>query len=539
MRRETPLVVTLILFSLTFSGLTGQVFAGSGAFLEDNFNSYNTTYLSGQGNWGAGHGTKPEGFWVEEDATQGGYWGIGPFEGAKGVLQWSPIGSYYTEAQKNCTFPPDGSQKFDIAYKLTEPGPFAIVIQFQTNTGGRIIAVKVAGVGESPFTIGYVYYLNPDFNWICMGLADDWETWYTVEIQWRSSDTKARYKWGSNQWTGWVDRIAGTPTCINLSCQNADEDVTVWWDDFRVGDYTCYTPSKPSILNPANEATNVGLTTDLSWTAGAGATSHDVYFGTNPSPDSGEFQGNQTGTTFDTGTMSNNTTYYWRIDEKNACGTTTGDVWSFTTVQAGEIIEINSDITTNQLWTANNIYYVTDCVNIQALLVIEPGTMVIFDYDSYDCGLFVNNGGTLISKGTPDKPIIYTCDFMYYYPEDIGYYWCWIRDGCGPYYFSPIYIEETASPATTVTYNFIEGAFVGIATKNISLDHPIENNYLFGNLFGIGEYGPRHTDIKNNLCFCNYYSGIEVLLPTETASPTQILLLPSETIPVITAGITG
>ena len=72
-------------------------------------------------------------------------------------------------------------------------------------------------------------------------------------------------------------------------------------------------------------------TNDLSWAAGSGATSHDVYFGTS-SP--GTFRGNQAGTTFDTGTMANSTTYYWRIDEKNANGTTTGDVWSFTTAAA-------------------------------------------------------------------------------------------------------------------------------------------------------------------------------------------------------------
>jgi hypothetical protein len=33
--------------------------------------------------------------------------------------------------------------------------------------------------------------------------------------------------------------------------------------------------------------------------------------------------------------MANSTVYYWRIDEKNASGTTTGVVWSFTTVAAG------------------------------------------------------------------------------------------------------------------------------------------------------------------------------------------------------------
>jgi hypothetical protein len=91
-------------------------------------------------------------------------------------------------------------------------------------------------------------------------------------------------------------------------------------------------PAKATSPNPANSATGIGITTDLSWTAGDGTDSHDVYFGTT-SP--GAFQGNQTGTTFDTGTMANSTTYYWRIDEKNAAGTTTGDVWSFTTAAAG------------------------------------------------------------------------------------------------------------------------------------------------------------------------------------------------------------
>ncbi|MGA2071725.1 MAG: hypothetical protein ABSG97_10285, partial [Sedimentisphaerales bacterium] len=60
-------------------------------------------------------------------------------------------------------------------------------------------------------------------------------------------------------------------------------------------------------------------------------TSHDVYFGT-ASP--GTSQGNQAGTTFNPGTLANATTYYWRIDEKNAGGTATGDVWSFTTIVA-------------------------------------------------------------------------------------------------------------------------------------------------------------------------------------------------------------
>ncbi|NIS80349.1 MAG: hypothetical protein GTO14_09120, partial [Anaerolineales bacterium] len=90
-------------------------------------------------------------------------------------------------------------------------------------------------------------------------------------------------------------------------------------------------PGQATNPSPADGATDVSTNADLSWTAGTDADSHDVYFGTNPTPGAGEFQGNQTATTFDPGTMANNTTYYWRIDEVNASGTTTGVVWSFTT----------------------------------------------------------------------------------------------------------------------------------------------------------------------------------------------------------------
>jgi hypothetical protein len=90
-------------------------------------------------------------------------------------------------------------------------------------------------------------------------------------------------------------------------------------------------PGQASNPSPTDSATDVSIDADLSWTAGTDSTSSDVYFGTT-SP--GTFQGNQTATTFEPGTMANDTTYYWRIDEINAAGTTTGTVWSFTTVAA-------------------------------------------------------------------------------------------------------------------------------------------------------------------------------------------------------------
>jgi len=90
-------------------------------------------------------------------------------------------------------------------------------------------------------------------------------------------------------------------------------------------------PGPATNPSPADGAFAVSVTTNLNWTADSGADSHDVYFGTNPSPGSGEFQGNQTATGFNPSSLADSTTYYWRIDEVNSDGTTAGPVWSFTT----------------------------------------------------------------------------------------------------------------------------------------------------------------------------------------------------------------
>ena len=158
-------------------------------------------------------------------------------------------------------------------------------------------------------------------------------------------------------------------------------------------------PGQASNPSPGSGATSVSVDTDLSWSGGSGATSSDVYFGTDSTPDSGEFQGNQTATTFDPGTMANDTTYYWRIDEINAEGTTTGNVWNFTTEaapqppgQANNPSPANSaaDVSTTAdlSWTAgsgatsHDVYFGTDSTpdsgefqGNQAAITYDPGTM--------------------------------------------------------------------------------------------------------------------------------------------------------------------
>jgi hypothetical protein len=112
-------------------------------------------------------------------------------------------------------------------------------------------------------------------------------------------------------------------------------------------------PDPATHPDPSDGAAGVASDVDLSWTAGAYAESHDVYFGTASPP---PFSVNQSGTTFDPGTLDNGTTYYWRIDEKNGYGTTTGPVWSFTTNAGGNVDVHVHDIAMNYGQAGKNYY---------------------------------------------------------------------------------------------------------------------------------------------------------------------------------------
>ena len=90
-------------------------------------------------------------------------------------------------------------------------------------------------------------------------------------------------------------------------------------------------PSKAGDPSPRHNAIDVSRDTDLKWSAVSDATDYRVYFGTDSSPDDGEFKRDQEGTTFDPGTLQPLTTYYWRVDSENDDGRTTGNVWKFKT----------------------------------------------------------------------------------------------------------------------------------------------------------------------------------------------------------------
>lgn len=100
---------------------------------------------------------------------------------------------------------------------------------------------------------------------------------------------------------------------------------------------TASTPMPPPKANspiPASGSADISLNPALSWSGSQSATAYAVYLGTSQTLDASAYQATQSATSFNASSLAANTTYYWRIDSINSIGTTTGDVWSFTTRSA-------------------------------------------------------------------------------------------------------------------------------------------------------------------------------------------------------------
>jgi len=164
-----------------------------------------------------------------------------------------------------------------------------------------------------------------------------------------------------------------------------------------------YLPSEP---DPEDGATGVSIDADIRWTGGdpdeGDTVTYDVYFGTTSPPS--KVVSNQSGTTYDTGTMSYSQKYYWQIVVWDNHGASTGGpIWNFTTVEqpnyppytpsnpdpANHAIDV--DVNANLSWTggdpntgdilAYDVYFGTNStpprvVSNQSGTTYNPGTLV-------------------------------------------------------------------------------------------------------------------------------------------------------------------
>jgi len=106
-------------------------------------------------------------------------------------------------------------------------------------------------------------------------------------------------------------------------------------------------PSAPATPTPANNATNVAITTNLSWNASSGApTGYYVFMSTNGT----DFErvSDQAGTTYDPAdNFSFATQYWWYVTAYNNGGETQSATWTFTTTNGKATTPNPANNTTN------------------------------------------------------------------------------------------------------------------------------------------------------------------------------------------------
>ena len=167
--------------------------------------------------------------------------------------------------------------------------------------------------------------------------------------------------------------------------------------------WTFTTPGAVGNPQPALGATDVSMTTSLSWTAATNATSHQVYLGMdkeavrNADTSSPEYQGSAAlgSESIDPGKLAWHTTNYWRVDAVTSAGPVKGPIWSFTTADFVVIDDFESytddDVAGKAIWQTW----------IDGFGVADNGAQVGYLMPPYA-------EQTIVHGGTQSMPLLYT-----------------------------------------------------------------------------------------------------------------------------------
>lgn len=216
---------------------------------------------------------------------------------------------------------------------------------FPTNTYGSITVTLDDGadVGNNIFALVFSagwWGLSPE-RWrmyICYGLTSGASNYLLYDVTYDGTS------WSKSTA---VDPLIGVNFYDATSVLIASGGILIPNDGYMLNQYSNYKfgalfqkslPNKPINPTPTNAATNVTLhQTIISWEDGGGATSYNVYYGVNEAGLTLVSSG-QAGLSFTVWGITNGSPYdystsrTWRIDAVNEAGTTTGNVWSFTTI---------------------------------------------------------------------------------------------------------------------------------------------------------------------------------------------------------------
>jgi hypothetical protein len=244
-------------------------------------------------------------------------------------------------------------------YTFTPPSASYRYYMYNLNAGAstwcagetRTVTIAIKNTGTSTWTNS-----SPDINvgvkWNTNGA--DWTDYHlrtdagsvapgssaTYSFSVQAKNATAGPTWGTNLATGtnnltfdmvneancWLGNNPGTcgagTATMNMRFVSPAQTITT-------------APGVATTPSPTSGATalcyaGTGAVTAVTWTAVAGATSYDVYFGAGSLP--GTVTANVATNSYTTPTLAANTTYYWKVVPKNACGGATGSsTWTFAT----------------------------------------------------------------------------------------------------------------------------------------------------------------------------------------------------------------
>lgn len=183
-------------------------------------------------------------------------------------------------------------------------------------------------------------------------------------------------------------------------------------------------------------------------------------------------------------------------------------------VPAGGTFEINNDITEPTVWKTGSTYHVKDVIRVSANLTIEPGTTVKFaDGANLDIAYWDGEIATLIARGTPDKPIVFTSASpmpatgdhngvnLYAGARNCEFEFCVFEfGGKSEYYYGTLYIEEATVKVNNCTFrhakndavkvigdggfsSFTNNTFENIQKNPVSIYHHSAHTIGAGNSF--------------------------------------------------------
>ena len=247
---------------------------------------------------------------------------------------WLDIGgtNIANDLRSQCSYP-DGPSQSELRDNLKSP------VDWKDNYGLRARAYVTP-----PANGYYTFWVSGDDNCQLWLSTDDSAANAKLIAQvagWTPAET---WDWEASQKSGGILLTAGQKYYVEMLMKEGGggDSVTAAWAGPTIGADPCviaaeflteFVTSSPAFCpNPANGATE-WVSPLLQWKGAANAQMHNIFFGTTPDLTAANMAGMMPGPAplFPiTTALTPGATYYWRVDEVAATGTSTGNVWSFT-----------------------------------------------------------------------------------------------------------------------------------------------------------------------------------------------------------------